>query len=94
MAGRGHEDAAEHGVFGAVFEDHDVAGALLDNGINGKPAIRFSEDSGISLDAGLDPGDYTVFIIYQRDANQTGGPDNQRLLSVWNGTNPVDLYRC
>ncbi len=69
-----------------------LQGQRIDNAVNGKPVVRLSGDAGISFDAGLDLGAYTVFIVYQRESRQTDGPDSQRLLSVWDGSNPVDLY--
>jgi beta-glucanase (GH16 family) len=76
-------------INGTQFE---VEGQLIAAAINQKPVVRLSGNSGLSFDAGLDRGAYSVFIVNQRTADQTNGPNSQRLLSVWDGTNPTDEY--
>lgn len=71
---------------------YTLDGVLAPQAMNGLPVVRFTGGQGVVLEPGLPEGPLSIFVVYQRTETEVGGPGRQRVYSVWDGVNPVDLY--
>jgi len=73
-------------------DSHTLDGTWVQQAMNRRPVVRLAGGSGIRLTPELPNGPLSVFVVYQRIAGSRGGPSRQRIISTWDGADPVDLY--